>query len=567
MPKMGIEQPGVFMKKKEASWQHSFEYLSEHCEKYVQNDAFLQENESKITELCHSFRMEAAQLLLWLSFFRLQLKDDNRTLGSALDLLGINNCRFFSYLHLANDLVARGLLQRSYRRRGPHTAINAMYSIPAGVIEQISAGRKQIRGFMPHRDRNTFLREFRQIMHESADMCEEDRHSAINGLVQRSTRTLPLARKINALNLPYPELCLLLQLCKNIVTEGSNEVNLWSFDDLLTEEEKEELAEKLQRGSSELQQQNIVNQPDGGLIDDEDNKYSTDYYLIEDALNQLLPEVKLKADKSNTCIQAANIRRVRLFYNQEEAATIKSLCALLKPERFALMQKELKRRSMPEGLVCLLYGPPGTGKTESVMQLSRLSGRDLIRVDISSIKSKWVGESEKNLRRIFTSYRQQLKGGGPEPILLFNESDALIHSRLNAPDSAVEIMENAMQNILLQELEEFRGILFATSNLTCTLDPAFERRFLFKVKIDLPDAAVRYKLWQAKLPEIAAPAAKKLAQDFAFSGGQIDNIARKLILNQILKHQDFSLEALTALCQAEYINPKGTGKARPVGFI
>ena len=106
------------------------------------------------------------------------------------------------------------------------------------------------------------------------------------------------------------------------------------------------------------------------------------------------------------------------------------------------------------------------------------TGRDLIQVNVSEVKSMWVGESEKNIKGIFDDYKQKVKQSVKAPILLFNEADAIIGKRQVGAERAVEKMENSIQNIILQEIEQLDGILIATTNLAENMDKAFERRFL-----------------------------------------------------------------------------------------
>lgn len=115
---------------------------------------------------------------------------------------------------------------------------------------------------------------------------------------------------------------------------------------------------------------------------------------------------------------------------------------------------------------------------ETVLQIARKTGRDLIQVNVSEVKSMWVGESEKNIKGIFDDYKQKVKQSVKAPILLFNEADAIIGKRQVGAERAVEKMENSIQNIILQEIEQLDGILIATTNLAENMDKAFERRFL-----------------------------------------------------------------------------------------
>ena len=126
-------------------------------------------------------------------------------------------------------------------------------------------------------------------------------------------------------------------------------------------------------------------------------------------------------------------------------------------------------------------------------------------------------------------------------------------------------MENSIQNIILQEMEALDGIMIATTNLTQNLDTAFERRFLYKICFEKPDAAVRQRIWQTMMPSLTDADARVLASGYDFSGGQIENISRKATINAILHGDEANtLESLTAYCNAERLDNQGT--RRKVGF-
>jgi SpoVK/Ycf46/Vps4 family AAA+-type ATPase len=119
-----------------------------------------------------------------------------------------------------------------------------------------------------------------------------------------------------------------------------------------------------------------------------------------------------------------------------------------------------------------------------------------------------------------------------------------------------------MQNILLQELEDFEGILIATSNMNMNLDNAFERRFLYKVKFNKPDTKTRELIWQAKIADLSDKDAQRLAKDFVLTGGQIANVVRKYTLENILKDAAPNIEELRELCTTEFFGKND----RLIGF-
>lgn len=207
---------------------------------------------------------------------------------------------------------------------------------------------------------------------------------------------------------------------------------------------------------------------------------------------------------------------------------------------------------MRRGVACIFYGAPGTGKTETVLQLAHQTGRSVMQVDIPNLRSKWVGETEKNIKEVFDRYRSYCGKDELAPILLFNEADAVLCKRNEGAVNSIDKMENAMQNIILQEMETLDGIMIATTNLTGNLDAAFERRFLYKIEFPKPTADESRHIWQYMLPDIDDEDAYRLAKTYQFSGGQIENIARKQIVDSILSGEDkVSISRVIEACKTE----------------
>ena len=259
-----------------------------------------------------------------------------------------------------------------------------------------------------------------------------------------------------------------------------------------------------------------------------------------------------------------SIKEKSLFFNTSEQEQIDRLTNLLSTETLPSIQQRLEEQGMRKGFACLFYGAPGTGKTETVLQIARQTGRDLMQVDIAGLRDKWVGESEKNIKEVFARYRRLCQNSEVMPILFFNEADAIINKRTENVEHSVDKMDNAMQNIILQEIEDLDGILIATTNLTSNLDKAFERRFLYKVEFHKPDTDVKAKIWRSMLKDISADDARQLASHFDFSGGQIENIARKRTVDYILSGKFASLDEIEGYCRAELLGGK---ERKSIGFI
>jgi SpoVK/Ycf46/Vps4 family AAA+-type ATPase len=244
------------------------------------------------------------------------------------------------------------------------------------------------------------------------------------------------------------------------------------------------------------------------------------------------------------------IKKVSLLFDEEMMPVIKDLRALVKPSFFRNYKKTLDPSDRMRGITVLLHGHPGTGKTELALQLARESKRPLVEVNVASILSKWVGESEQNTRKLFRDYDQLMEQGQREPILFLNECDALLTRRMEVGHS-VDKMNNTMQNIVLDELERFRGILLATTNMTQNLDAAFERRFLYKVMFRKPSHELLVRLWKLSIPRLKEADAKMLAVRFPFSPGEMRNVARKVKLRMLLGNGSAYLDTIIELCQEE----------------
>lgn len=253
----------------------------------------------------------------------------------------------------------------------------------------------------------------------------------------------------------------------------------------------------------------------------------------------------------------------KLFLNQSTRDDINRIIRVISRERFADFKEKMTTARCQIGIVALFHGKPGTGKTASAHMVAGRSKRDILQVDISRIRDCWVGNSEKNIRKVFDEYRRARKELPSEPILLFNEADALISRRMSVVDS-VDQMNNTMQNILLEELENFEGIFIATTNLMDNLDKAFARRFLFKIRFSLPDHSNRLRIWKSKVPGLRSSDYRHLA-GYEMTGADIENIARKVILESLIQGRDSNLEFIDGMIRNE-LQWKNQSGRNPIGF-
>lgn len=258
------------------------------------------------------------------------------------------------------------------------------------------------------------------------------------------------------------------------------------------------------------------------------------------------------------------IRSKKLFYSKENEKQISTMLNALSAKKFGQIQKRLKDKGLPTGVAVILHGAAGCGKTETVYQLAKKTGRAIFQVDISDTKSCWFGESEKIIKKVFTEYKKLCEKAKTTncltPILLFNECDAVFCKRRDVTTSNTAQVENAIQNIILQEMETLEGILIATTNLVDNLDPAFERRFLFKIRFEKPDYCAKCDIWKNKIKWLSDDDVKNLASNYDFSGGEIDNIVRKSMMQEIVTGAKPEFKDIVEMCSNEKLNSEGSHK-------
>ena len=320
------------------------------------------------------------------------------------------------------------------------------------------------------------------------------------------------------------------------------------------------ITSKLEKGVHLLQQYNLVE-----FACSDGQVESNAWKLTDKAKEELLEGVSyLKNIPMVGLTQPDAISEKKLYYCEEVTKQVNQLRSLLQEDRFLAVQKRLEDKGMRRGFACIFYGSPGTGKTETVLQLARETGRAIKMVDVPNLRSKWVGDTEKNIKAVFEDYRRLCKDSKLAPILLFNEADAVLCKRNEGAVSGVDKMENAMQNIILQEMENLDGIMIATTNLSGNLDAAFERRFLYKIEFLKPTPNESKHIWRALLPDLDEKDALDLASAYSFSGGQIENIARKYFIDCILNDEDgLAIDAIREACSAEQFHKKSVNK---IGF-
>ena len=206
-----------------------------------------------------------------------------------------------------------------------------------------------------------------------------------------------------------------------------------------------------------------------------------------------------------------------------DKAVLKDLCGCVR-NRHIVMQEWNFEKKVPygAGITALFAGPPGTGKTMAAQVIANELKMELYKVDLSQLMDKYVGETEKNIKRIFEL------AGRSNSVLFFDEADAIFNKRLSA-ESSNDRFANIESSLLLQCIEEFSGVTLLATNNMASIDVAFLRRFRFYLMFKEPDEEIRFQIWSSVFPAEAPvdPEVdfKELARMFRFTGAVIKNIA------------------------------------------
>jgi SpoVK/Ycf46/Vps4 family AAA+-type ATPase len=210
-----------------------------------------------------------------------------------------------------------------------------------------------------------------------------------------------------------------------------------------------------------------------------------------------------------------------LVLPDEVIDTLRDMIAMVR-ERAQILERWGYQRHLgiSRGVSALYSGEPGTGKTMAASVVASELGLELVRIDLSAVVSKWVGETEKNLGKIFDEAQDA------HAMLLFDEADSLFGKRTELK-SAQDRFANLEVNYILQRMETFDGVSVLTTNAEASIDPALQRRLNFRIRFPEPEIEEREKLWRQLLP----PATglhdqvdfKALAERFDMTGGYIKN--------------------------------------------
>lgn len=528
-------------------------------------DALLDEDSNEIKYICDTLGITPLQAALFATILE-KSDDDIATISDMISTLQVSKIRFLGFKKEIDELANKRLVVIRKRRNGA-VAYRVSQCVVRAVENNSSIEPERLEGLSTRSIFNRFHNIFAEISN-GVSSCDIGIQEIIDILNSNGDNSFVKATKrlgINTISDTYEMLLMFYMLHRN-VSFNDNGFSIDEFMRILDDHMglNEMLYDSFRQGNSSLQEKGLIEFTCVDGLEDREG------FCIPEAIRrELLGEISPNNTREKVTlpkdelIPHTEIRTKKLYYNDEEREQVKKLTELLKEDSFRKVQERLEEKGLRRGFCCLFYGPAGTGKTETVMQIAKETGRDIFIVDMSRLRSKWVGDSEKNIKQVFTTYKSLVASCDTAPILLFNEADAIFGKRIKE-ESATDKMSNAIQNIILQEMETLDGILIATTNLTENFDAAFERRFLYKILFKVPSTGVKAKIWKSMVDDISEEEAYTLATNYGFTGGQIENITRKLDVDYILSGSFPDIDKIVSLCESEKI--QNESKRGRIGF-
>ena len=455
-------------------------------------------------------------------------------------------CRTISLLCYVSDIDELEKRQFIVRSRDFNDA--KYYRISAAAVEAFKKNECYQQRDISNLSFNEFLAELEVIF---KSIPSEMTFNKVSDLLDKNPQ-LSMVQCVKEYTLDMEMETILLYFIHMLVNEENDSVELRDIEKLFDDKRRfREIKFDLRNGELPLQSLGIIEYGfSGGFANRES------FRLSNEAKEAIFfgSEIILNTDARRPRIRAEEIALKKLYYDDEVESKINELYDILEDKNYKIVQKRLIDSGLRCGLTCLFFGRPGTGKTETVLQLARRTGRDVVQVDVAKLKSMWVGQSEKNIKVLFAQYRQKVKDCKVTPILLFNEADSIIGTRREGAEAAVDKLENSLLSIILQEMETLEGIMIATTNLEKNMDKAFERRFLVKIRFNQPNLTVRKKIFETMIPDLTDSEYTMLANKYELSGGQIENVSRRYTINNILHGEcDNRMKLISDYCESEKI--------------
>ena len=505
-----------------------------------------------INLLCNYLDINEEECLIFVVVFVVQIQDGAMELRDFSRFLDLSFVQAIEYKVIIESLTKKKIISAiSKDRHSSASFYNGRYglkinpTIMEAIFENVpiaSIKDEEVDIYEFNRRVSNLIKE-----REDEDIVTNELFMEVE-LLENKYSEFPITSLLKSMKVEIEDRTFLYEMADDCVTSGSSSLNRTIKDIYDSIRKKKKKSREILEGNSILISKNLISVGEATFFND------INIQLTDNAIEMFFrkdAEIFLNGRGAKNLILNKNIKSKELFFSEQLNYQVGMIISSLTSRNFDVLQERMLKNSLPKGIAAVFYGAPGTGKTETVYQIAKATGRDIMHVDLSDTKSMWFGQSEKKIKEIFTDYTKACKAGGQKPILLFNEADGVLSKRNHNTHTSVDQTENTIQNILLEEFEKNEGIIIATTNLVDNLDEAFERRFLFKLEFQKPDKFALHNIWKSKLEWLDNEMLSFLATNFTFSGGEIDNIVRKIIMEEVLTGIRPNLTKIESFCRAE----------------
>jgi len=554
--------------------------LVEHIE-IIASQAFDSQLSQEFQDLIHPhsqivaefFEISNVQAIFLSVLISLNLQSSSLDFASLARFFDVNCISIAKYVPDIKILINKKLIRATveeHRKRRRQTQLNAEeYYVSPELYDAMLKGEKFVQVELKAIDVFDFLKTVGQIVKNKEEYPDDGEFYTEIQSVLEQNQHLQFVQDLRIFNLEEKSLVMFLFVCSIFCDDPDEDVEMSKLISYILPELRDSMRVRklFLNGEHALQKFDLLETEKGSFKSD--NLVS----LTEKSIDMLVGDnkdmfarTKIQATKQFQIIAAKGIVEKRLFYSEEDQKEIDFIIDTLRPENYQTMMERLADENLPSGLCMLFYGEAGTSKTQLCYTIAKKTGRDIINFQLSEVKSMFYGESQKLIKRAFDHYRDMVEKSSVVPILLLNEADGILSKRSNSSvNQGVQQTENAIQTIILNELENLNGILIATTNLQNHFDPSFYRRFLIKKKFEKPSAEVRKKIWADKLPWLVEHELELLSEH-EITGAIIENVQRKIVMQRALygtEHPD--LDLIIKYLDEENINK--TQVRSKIGFV
>jgi len=450
------------MKKTEVN--HLLECIEKICESTHHGGKFSDEKVNSdspyLKDLSQYLNCTCRQAFFFAILFSISLQRTEIDLDDISGYLKCSILSVFKYINDFDELVRLKILRKSKserrRRKCPDRLDSMKFYVPVYIIQSISNGETKL----PTRQKSNLT--IYEVLDIYGNLLQERYHELMSQeefdeetiSILEENQHLPFIKVVQGFKLNQTDLCLLLYVAAEFT--DFEEANLISFVKTYCSANINQMSIRKEfiRGENRLQQLKLVASPSDNFQSDHTitlTEYSKELFFGEDK-ELFTTQEQRKSD----IILSTDIIPKQLFFNKKEEEQIDFLTKMLQPDNFSAVCSRLKDMGMRKAFPILLYGEPGTGKTEFCLQLAKQTGgRSIFKIDIASTKSKWFGESEKQIKGMFDYYGKLVTKYDLTPIMFLNECDGVLGKRQVGSHSSVAQTENAMQNLLLENLSNF----------------------------------------------------------------------------------------------------------------